>query len=145
MALSSVKKIILVEDDPGLIDIYREIFLRTSFDVEIAKTGSEILMECYHIRSGASAKPDLILLDLMLPDADGVKILETIKKDSQLNCIPVFVLTNYENPDVEKELRQNKIWPERYLIKANHTPFELIGMIKTYFGSGQAEKKTRLA
>jgi CheY-like chemotaxis protein len=140
----NAKKIILVEDDPGLIDIYREIFQRTSFDVEIAKTGTEMLQESVHIKNGVSMKPDLILLDLMKPGAEGVKILETFKTDPQLKNIPIFVLTNYENPDMEKTLKRNLIWPERYLIKANHTPFELIGIIKTYLGS-ETEKKTRLA
>lgn len=138
------KKIILVENDPAAIEVYREIFQKTDFDVEIAKSGREMIQELDLIKNGGSTPPDLILLDLMRPDAGGSKILERVKKDAKLRNIPVFVLTNYENPDMEKDLQKNGIWPEKYLIKANHTPTELLGMINKYLNVSP-ERKIRLA
>ncbi len=139
-----MKKIILVENDPAAIDVYREIFQKTDFDVEIAESCEEMTQELNLIKSGDSTRPDLILLDMMRPGAGGTKILEQAKKDAKLRGIPVFIFTNYENPDMEKDLQRNNIWPERYLIKANHTPAELLGIINKYFRA-KPKEKTRLA
>lgn len=128
-----MKKIILVEDDEGLIDIYREVFQHTGFDIEVARTAKEIKGELDHIMCGLSKMPDLILLDIMLPDAKGTEILRIAKQDPELKRVPVFVLTNYENPDTQKELERQNIKPEKYLIKVNHNPSELIGIINDYF------------
>ncbi|HOX30277.1 MAG TPA: response regulator [Candidatus Paceibacterota bacterium] len=139
-----MKKIILVENDPAAIDVYREIFQKTDFDVEIAQTREEMAEELFLIKHGASLRPDLILMDLMRPGSGGSSILEQVKKDVALRKIPIFVLTNYENPDFEKDLQKNRIWPDKYLIKANHTPAELLGLINKHFKAKQKEK-TRLA
>jgi CheY-like chemotaxis protein len=139
-----MKKIILVENDTDAIDMYREIFQKTDFDVELAQTREEMAEELFLIKNGASPRPDLILLDLMRPGAGGSMILEQAKRDMALRGIPIFVLTNYENPDLKKDLKRNHIWPDRYLIKANHTPAELLGIINKYLKAQPAEK-TRLA
>ena len=127
-------KIILVEDNPALIDIYRQVFSRTNFDVELATSAAEIRKEMECMMSGLSQKPDLIIMDLMLPEAHGLDILKLAKRDPELKSIPIFVLSNYENPDMEKDLHREKIWPERYLIKAHYTPAELLATIRHYLG-----------
>jgi CheY-like chemotaxis protein len=140
-----MKKIILVEDNPAMVEIYREYFRKTGYDVELAKNAREIIQEFASIKSGQSEKPDLILMDLMLPYAGGVDILKTAKKDENLKGIPIFVFSNYENPDVLKDLERENIKPEKYLIKTNHTPAELIGIIKDHFSREEEKRKTNLA
>ncbi len=128
------KKIILVEDDPAMIDIYREFFSRTDYDVELATTAEEMTEELNQINNGRSPKPDLILLDLKLRGGGGFDVLTVAKRAERLKNIPVFVVTNYENPDTEKELHQKGISPEKYLIKANFTPAEILDMINGHLG-----------
>lgn len=141
-----MKKIILIEDDKNIIDLYRTAFeSKTNYDVELACTSKEIKRELEQIKKGESVKPDLMLLDLMLPDANGIEILKIAKKEQALKDIPIFVLTNYENPDLEKELDKEKIWPEKYLIKVHHTPLELIEIIKKYFDKTEKDGSVKLA
>jgi Response regulator receiver domain. len=75
-----MRKIILVESGPEQINIYRRMFEKTDFDVELAISKNEMLEELRQIRNGDSAKPDLVVLDFMLADGHGVEILRAMKK-----------------------------------------------------------------
>lgn len=128
-----MKKIILVESEPALANIYRQIFQRTDFDVELASSKEQMLEELRNIRTGVSAKPDLVVLDFMLSDGHGIEILKAIKKNFLTRDIPVFAVTNYQNPDLDREIKSLGIMPEKYLIKAHHAPAEIIDMISNHF------------
>jgi CheY-like chemotaxis protein len=127
-----MKKIILVESQPEQIGIYRRIFQNTDFDVELAGSVQEMHEELRDIRIGDSQKPDLVILDFMLADGHGVEILRAMKKNFLTRDIPVFAVTNYQNQDFEKEIERLGIMPEKYLIKTNHTPNELVDMVSGY-------------
>ncbi len=129
-----MKKIILVESDSHHIKMYRRIFEGANFDVDLACTQEEMLEELRDIRNGDSQKPDLVLLDFMLADGHGVEILKAIKKSHFTKDIPVFAVTNYQNHDFEKEIEKLGIMPEKYLIKAHHTPAELVDAMECYLG-----------
>jgi DNA-binding response OmpR family regulator len=137
-----MKKIILVESDPKLIEIYRQIFAKTDFDVDLASKKEEMLEELRDIRTGITQKPDLVILDFMLSDGHGVEILKAIKKHFITKDIPVFAVTNYQNPDLNREIKRQNIIPEKYLIKANHTPVELLDVVHNYFSPKTAVKPT---
>ncbi len=132
-----MKKIILVESEKTLINIYRQQFEKTDFDVELAASGEEMLEELRDIRTGVSPKPDLVILDFVLADGRGVEILKAIKKNFITRDIPVFAVTNYQNPDLDREIGQTGIAPEKYLIKAHHTPREIIDIVSNYFDLGR--------
>lgn len=136
------KKIILVESEPELVDIYRRVFQKTDFDVEHAAQRDEMLEELREIRTGASAKPDLVILDFMLADGHGIEILKAMKKNVFTKDIPVFAMTNYQNPDLNRQIREQGIAPEKYLIKAHHTPGELVEMIGQYFNDRERPTNT---
>ena len=134
---SKRKKIILVEDDQQLLEVYRQMFSGCDYDIEVATSADQISEELRLIRTGASVKPDLIMMDLMLPYANGEQVLKSIKKSYHTKDIPVFVLSNYQNPDLHKSLESQNIFPEKYLIKSNYTPAEIIGLVNQHFSSGR--------
>jgi len=117
-----MKKILLVEDDPFLIDIYQKKLEDSGFKVEVANDGEkalEILKE---------KNFDLMLLDIVLPRIDGWKILEEIgkmkKEKKELEKMKIVIWSNLgEKEDVKKGL---SLGATSYLIKANFTPTEVV-------------------
>jgi CheY-like chemotaxis protein len=120
--MKNIKRLILlVEDDPFLIDIYRTKLEEAGFSVEVAEDGRDALGKI------EEKKPDLLLLDIVLPHFDGWEILEKIKK-IQLKNLPVVVLSNLgQKSEVEKGLRLGAV---KYLIKAHYTPSQVVEEIK---------------
>ncbi len=137
-----MKKIILVESDPLHVKMYRRMFENSDFDVELASTKEEMLEELRQIRNGDSSKPDLVIMDFMLADGHGVEVLRAIKKSYLTRDIPVFAITNYENHNFNRDIGSLGILPDKYLIKANHTPKELLAMMNAYFDQGKRLQTT---
>jgi len=127
-----MKKIILVESEPLQVSIYRRLFEKTDFDVELAGGRNEMLEELRDIRMGVSEKPDLVILDFMLADGQGIDVLRAIKKHALTKDIPVFAVTDYSNPHTDAEIHRNGIVPERYMIKAHHTPGQILSAVNEY-------------
>ncbi len=114
------KKILLVEDDPLLIDIYTTKLKDAGFVVSVATDGRTAL-ELFE-----KDKPDLILLDIVLPNTNGWEVLKQIKKDN--NTTKVVILSNLgQKEEIEKGIM---LGADKYLIKANYTPSEVIEEIK---------------
>ena len=84
---SNLKSILCIEDEPEMIDLIRLILGRRGFEVKGAAGGAEGL------KMLRDDKPDLILLDLMMPDMDGWEVYQQIKADVNTNDIPVIVVT----------------------------------------------------
>jgi DNA-binding response OmpR family regulator len=139
------KKIILIESNKDLVDIYRHVFKKTDFDVEHASRADQMLEELRDMRNGTTNKPDLVILDLMLDEGDGLEILKAMKKSYLTKDIPVFAFTNYQNHDLDRHIKNLGIAPEKYLIKAHHTPKELIGIIDHYFENNKRGGMTTLS
>jgi DNA-binding response OmpR family regulator len=81
------KKVVCVEDEPEIIDLIRLILGRKGFDLTGATGGQEGLDTIRRVR------PDLVLLDLMMPDMDGWEVYQQMKADPNLKDIPVIVVT----------------------------------------------------
>jgi DNA-binding response OmpR family regulator len=81
------KKVVCVEDEPEIIDLIRLILGRKGFDLTGATGGQEGLDTIRRV------KPDLVLLDLMMPDMDGWEVYQQMKADPDLKDIPVIVVT----------------------------------------------------
>ena len=116
------KAILLVEDDPFLIDIYTTKLEKEGFSVKIADDGEKALdlLE--------KKKPNLLILDIVLPKIDGWEILKRIQEKKELRDLPVIVLSNLgQKTEVEKGLKSGAI---KYLIKAHFTPAEVVTEIK---------------
>ncbi len=115
-----MKKILLIEDDLFLIDIYRTKLKSCGFNV-IFVSNKDVALEKIK-----KEKIDLVLLDIVLPEADGWEVLKNIK---QISRPPkVIILSNLgQKEEVEKGLNMGA---EKYLIKASYTPSEVVEEIK---------------
>ena len=110
--------ILLVEDDNFLANIYKTKFEMEGFKISVATDGDAGLKDA--IRK----KPDLILLDILLPKRDGFSVLEELKKDKSTAGIPVILLTNLgQKDDVERGLQMGAV---DYMIKAHFKPSEIV-------------------
>ncbi len=117
-----MKQILLVEDDPFLIDIYTQKLKESGFDLMVAKSADEVFERL------REKKPDLIILDIVLPGADGWEILKKIKSNPDLNSVKVIILSNLSQQDqVERGLKLGAL---KYLIKAHYTPSGIVKEIK---------------
>ena len=120
------KLILLVEDDEFLAELYATKLSLENFEVSLAVDGEKGLKK---IRA---RKPDLILLDIILPKMDGFELLKIIKADKNLKNIPVILLTNLSQKDeVKKGL---DLGADDYLIKAHFMPSEVINKIERMIG-----------
>ena len=121
-----MEKILIIEDDSFLSEMYATKLTQAGFKVEIADNGQEGFAK---IKEG---KPDLVLLDIVLPKMDGFEILKIIKADDQLKNIPVIMLTNLgQKTEVEKGL---VLGANAYIIKAHYTPAAVMEKIKEVLG-----------
>jgi DNA-binding response OmpR family regulator len=115
-------KILIVEDDRFLRELIARKLRNEGYDVIEAVDGEEGLKRI------KEEKPDLILLDLILPGIDGFEVLAKAKEDPDTAQIPVIILSNLgQREEIERGLRLGAI---DYLIKAHFTPGEIIEKIK---------------
>ena len=116
--------IMLVEDDPILVEMYQAKFEIEGHDIVVATNGQESLdlLEGY--------TPDIILLDILMPKLNGFHVLKEIKKQPHLRTIPVILLTNLGEAEVDmnQELAR-ALGVNDYLIKSHHTPDEVVAKV----------------
>lgn len=120
--MANAHKILLVEDDPFLLDMYSTKFKEAGFNIVVAQDGEMGLVKA------KEELPDLILLDIVLPKKDGFEVLKILKSDSQTAQIPVILLTNLGlDSDVKRGL---ELGAQSYIIKAHFTPTEVVAKVK---------------
>ncbi|OGE88045.1 MAG: hypothetical protein A3J07_01810 [Candidatus Doudnabacteria bacterium RIFCSPLOWO2_02_FULL_49_13] len=116
-------RILVVEDEEILLTALSEELKQEGFEVVGAKDGVE------GVEKAASEKPDLILLDLVMPRLDGIGALKQIKDSPASKDIPVVILTNLS--DYDKVSDALSLGAMDYLVKANYRLEELVSKIKT--------------
>ncbi len=125
-----MKSILLIEDDPFLIDIYTTKFKEVGFEVDVVSDGEMAIAKL------KEKVPDVLLVDIVLPKIDGWQILEETKEMKEKNPekfkdLKIIILSNLgQKEDVEKGL---KLGATKYLIKAHFTPSEVVEEIKKLF------------
>ena len=117
-----MKKILIIEDDTFLRELIVRKLSAEKIEISEAIDGEEGLKK---IRE---EKPDLVLLDLILPSIDGFEVLAKIKADPVLAGVPVVILSNLGQQDEIK--RGLELGATDYLVKANFTPGEIIEKVK---------------
>ncbi len=116
-----MKKILFVEDEPSLQKTLGDVLEQNGYEVISAFDGESGL------EKAKSEKPDLILLDIVLPKMDGLKVLEKLKSDEDMKATPVIILTNLERMDeINKAIEMGA---NAYLVKAQYTMSEVIDKI----------------
>lgn len=116
-------KILLVDDDALLVRMYQTKLKADGFEVETAADGSE------GFNKAKLFKPDLILLDVMMPKLNGFEMLGILKQSPETKRIPVILLTNVggSEAEIEKGLSLGAV---AYIIKADYVPKEIVQKIK---------------
>lgn len=126
-------KILLVEDSKAVQQMYRNKLTFEQYQVLTADNGMEA------IKILSQEKPDVILLDLMMPIMDGYKVLQVIKTDSRLAKIPVLVFSAKGQPEeVEKALN---LGAAGYIVKATTKPNEVMDKIKAVLSQKTVEQE----
>lgn len=116
-----MKKILIIEDEPVLQKTLSTALEQEGYEIKNAVDGE------IGLRLAKETKPDLILLDLILPKIDGFEALEVLKNDDETKDIPVIVLTNLESAEeIERALAMGAT---TYLVKANYDLKDIIQKI----------------
>ncbi len=124
-----MKKIIIVEDEEILRNLLEKKLSGEGYSVEVAENGEEGLMK---IRAN---RPDLILLDIVMPKMGGFEMLEEMQKDDNIKDIPVIIVSNSGQP-VEIDRAQN-LGARDWLVKTEFDPQEVVDKVIVQIGKGE--------
>lgn len=117
-------KILVVEDEPSLLELYEMKLNESGYDVVIASNG----MEGYGLAE--LEKPDLILLDILMPEVDGYGMLQKLKESKTTKDIPAIIFSNLsQKEEIEKGLR---LGAKDFIIKTSITPTQMEEKVKEF-------------
>lgn len=119
------KKIAIIEDDLEINDMYRIKLELGGYEVVSAENGAEAL------KLIKSEKPDLVLLDLLLPEKDGYEVLEELRKssDRQIKSLPIIVISNLSNENDILEAKE--LGATDFLVKAKTNPASVLEKVNS--------------
>jgi len=120
------KKVLIIEDEEIMIDLLQRKLTQEGYEVSVARDGKEGLEVMREV------KPDLILLDIIMPRMGGFGVMEEMAKDKELKKIPVIVISNSGQP-VELD-RAQKLGAKDWLIKTEFDPQEVLGKVVKQIG-----------
>lgn len=119
-------KVLMAEDDKFISLAYKDGLTRAGFEIIIAKDGNEA------VQQAKSFMPDIILMDLVMPEKNGFEALEELKKDKATKDIPVIILSNLgQDSDITKG---KELGAADYLIKSNFSISEVVEKINCVLG-----------
>lgn len=122
--------VLLVEDDPLIADLYGSV-------LELGKFKTSKITDPTQVFSFVQEnKPDLIVLDLMMPRLSGMEVLEKLKSDDTTKDIPVVMFSNLLDSDSQKEAIEKGA--VRYAVKSDYPPRAFIGLVNEVLGVSQA-------
>ena len=113
---------LIIEDDKFLADIYLTKLQQAGFQVEVAEDGQSGIQKAQEMR------PNVILLDIVMPQVDGFEVLKRLKEISEMKETRFILLTNLgQKENVERGL---KLGADAYIVKAHYTPTEVVAKVK---------------
>lgn len=124
--------IFLVDDDPLLVRMYQKKLELDGHKVKTAPNGEEA------VQGISSSKPDLVLLDVMMPKMNGIEVLTKLKQDEGTKSIPVVMLTNVSSRDANTD-KALELGAVAYLVKSNYTPKEVVQKVKELLKASTSE------
>lgn len=115
-------KILVIEDDLILIELYSKKFRNQGFEIITAYDGEQGIerMKAY--------KPDLVLLDIMMPNMTGVRVLELAKANNELKNIPIVMLTNIDSKEAIESFKKKGAFD--FLVKSDFSPDQIVEKTK---------------
>ena len=114
--------ILLIEDDPLLIDIYSTKFKEAGVEIQVADSGEKALSLLKKV------SPSVIIMDIVLPHVDGWELLAAAQKQENLRNTKIVVLSNLgQKEEIEKGI---SLGAARYLIKAHYTPSQVVEEVR---------------
>lgn len=124
-------KVLIIEDDSYILDMYKMKFKASNFEVMVAQDGIKGL------KILEKQIPDVILLDVIMPKMDGFQVLKAIKNKDSLKEIPVILLTNLgQKENIEKGFELGAV---DYVVKAHFTPLEIVKKIREILKKSKEE------
>jgi len=122
------RKILIVDDDSFLLDMYALKFSQNNFEVYTAGSGIHTLEK---IKGGLS--PDILLIDIIMPEMDGFEVLKQINEQKLCpNCVKIILSNKSEQQDIDEG---NRLGVSGYIVKANFTPAEVIEQVVKILGT----------
>ncbi len=118
------QKVLIIEDDLSLLKIYTNKLKLNGFEVSMATTGDE------GFRKAKTDKPNIILLDLILPGQDGFQVLQLLKNSPDTHAIPVMIMSNLAQPSDKQ--RASELGAVEYLVKADISLMDMIAKVKAH-------------
>ena len=122
-------KILMIEDDVAMAEMYKKVFNFAGFDFDIGIDGED------GIKKASMDQYAVILLDIMMPRMDGIKVLEQLKRQESTKKVPVLILTNLDNDVISTEAMGKGA--AGYVIKSEVSNDALIQRVKQLVASGQ--------
>ncbi len=111
-------KVLIVEDDKFIAEALAKKFKENNFDIGHLENGEKVVAEMI------TQKPDIVILDVLLPGKDGFEILKELKKDNKTKDIPVIIVSNLGSKgDLEKARQLGAV---DFMIKATVTPADIV-------------------
>jgi two-component system response regulator ResD len=121
------KKILLIEDEPFVRDLYSTVLTRAGYELDQAVDGQEALDKL-----ASATTYDLVLLDIMLPKVTGMEILKQMRAEgSKTIDTPVYLLTNLGDENIVKEAY--RLGANGYLLKAKYLPKQIVEEVNKFF------------
>ena len=128
------RKILIVDDDTFLLDMYAFKFSQHNFEVHTASGGLQAIEKLKN-----KINPDIILMDIIMPDMDGFEMLEKINKDNlSPNSTKIILSNKSQQSDIDQG---NSLGASGYIVKANSTPAEVIGQVVEILSKKVISKK----
>ncbi len=121
------KKIVVADDEKFIATAYSDGLSRAGFDITVAHDGEEAY------RKIEETRPDLVLLDLIMPKQNGFEVLKKLKANNELKSIPVAIMSNLSQETDETEAK--KLGAIQFIVKSDISLQELIEKIKKIFAS----------
>lgn len=128
--MNNKQKILIIEDEQILGGILVNKFLAEGYIASLELNGDDGL------RKMRELKPNLVLLDIVMPQKNGYEVLEEIRKDEALKHIPIIIISNSGEPFELKRILE--LGAKDYIIKANFTPDEVLDKVRTYIHKEEA-------
>jgi len=119
------RRILIVDDDDAMVDLLGQRLGRQGFEILVAASGEEGLAIARHRR------PDLVVLDLRLPDADGFSICQELADSIETSSIPVIILSGMERPDI---IRRSRAAGCQYFVRKPYDPNALLILVEHAIG-----------